>query len=103
MIEIDNDQIKVHYNGWADRWDEWIHRHSPRVAYFRQYTVQSPNSKFLSPYPNINPELEMNSNQTLKATIKSAKTIVAQIHSMFEKFESMCDYPENDEVIHEAS
>jgi len=24
-------QIYVHYNGWPDRWDEWIDNSSPRV------------------------------------------------------------------------
>ena len=24
ILEIKDDQIYVHYNGWAPRWDEWI-------------------------------------------------------------------------------
>ena len=53
----------VHYNGWGSRWDEWIEFSSPRIAPFRTYTVQSPNSIFLSPYPTVVPDANVESQK----------------------------------------
>jgi hypothetical protein len=53
VINIRVNQAFVHYNGWGARWDEWIDFNSPRIAAFRTYTVQSPTSVFLSPYPQV--------------------------------------------------
>jgi len=30
--EVKADEVKVHFNGWADRYDEWISKNSPRLA-----------------------------------------------------------------------
>ena len=53
VIQVRNSQAYVHYNGWGTRWDEWIDFSSPRIAAFKTYTMQSPTSIFLSPYPNV--------------------------------------------------
>lgn len=45
-------QALIHYNGWGSKWDEWIDFSSERIANFKTYTIQSPNSLFLSPNPN---------------------------------------------------
>ena len=47
-------QVLVHYNGWSSRWDEWIDTNSKRLSNFKTYTLQSPNSVFLSPNPTNN-------------------------------------------------
>ncbi len=52
VIAIRPNQAYVHYNGWGVRWDEWIDFSSPRIAPFKTYTMQSPSSVFLSPYPH---------------------------------------------------
>jgi hypothetical protein len=52
VIAIRPNQAFVHYNGWGVRWDEWIDFSSPRIAPFKTYTMQSPTSVFLSPYPH---------------------------------------------------
>jgi len=31
IINIRDNQIRVHYNGWAAKYDEWIHMNSPRI------------------------------------------------------------------------
>jgi hypothetical protein len=53
VIQIRNNLALVHYNGWGTRWDEWIEFSSPRIAPFKTYTMQSPSSVFLSPYPHV--------------------------------------------------
>lgn len=35
IINISNNQAYVHYNGWGNRWDEWIDFASPRIAPFK--------------------------------------------------------------------
>lgn len=45
-------QVQVHYNGWGPRWDEWIDSNSKRLANFKTYTLQGPNTVFLSPNPS---------------------------------------------------
>lgn len=53
VMQVRNNQAYVHYNGWGTRWDEWIDFSSPRMAAFKTYTLQSPSNIFLSPYPSI--------------------------------------------------
>ena len=45
--------LYIHYNGWPNRWDEWIKASSPRIQYLRTYTLQSLASPMQSPYPVI--------------------------------------------------
>lgn len=51
VIDVNESQVYVHYNGWGRRWDEWIDMNSPRIAAFRTHTVQSPYSMYMSPNP----------------------------------------------------
>ena len=56
IIKKDENKVYIHYNGWGTRWDEWIELESARIAPFRTYTIQTPQSNYLSPYPNIKPD-----------------------------------------------
>lgn len=56
VINIREGQAFVHYNGWGTRWDEWIDMNSPRIAVFRTHTVQSSNTRYMSPFPNNAPD-----------------------------------------------
>ena len=44
-------QAYIHYNGWPNRWDEWIDVNSPRIQYFKTHTYQSLASPMHSPHP----------------------------------------------------
>ena len=46
-------QLLIHYNGWGNRWDEWIDQSSNRISFFRTYTLQSMQSVLLSPNPTL--------------------------------------------------
>lgn len=37
-------EVKVHYNGWPNRWDEWLDAASPRIQPLRTNTMQAVNS-----------------------------------------------------------
>lgn len=52
VIDVQDDTVLIHYNGWAHRWDELLHMNSNRIAPFRTYTVPNAYSVFMSPNPS---------------------------------------------------
>ena len=59
VIEVseDNKMVKIHYNHWSTRWDEWIEANSPRIMPFRYHTRQSTLTNYHSPFPNKKPDM----------------------------------------------
>ena len=59
IIEVseDNTMVKIHYNHWSTRWDEWIKTNSPRIMPFRYHTRQSTLTNYHSPFPNKKPDM----------------------------------------------
>lgn len=57
VMEVRDNKVFIHYNGWGNRWDEWIDKDSDRIALFRTHTIQNPKSHYLSPFPNVLPEM----------------------------------------------
>ena len=59
VIEVSEDtkMVKIHYNHWSTRWDEWIQTNSPRIMPFRYHTRQSTLNNYHSPYPNKKPDM----------------------------------------------
>lgn len=51
-VKDDNSAVYVHYNGWGNRWNEWIPMNSPRIMPFRFHTKQKTVTNFCSPTPN---------------------------------------------------
>ena len=49
--------VKIHYNHWSTRWDEWIATNSPRIMPFRYHTRQSTLTNYHSPFPNKKPDV----------------------------------------------
>lgn len=62
VINVRDNQVYVHYNGWGTRWDEWIDMSSDRIMPFRYHTRQSSFHNFNSPYPNVRPDANVNYN-----------------------------------------
>lgn len=50
--------VKVHYNGWPTRWDEWIEAGSPRIQPIRTNTLQTLNSPMHSAHLVFPPDAE---------------------------------------------
>lgn len=50
-INAARDQVLIHYNGWPNRWDEWMDCSSPRIAPFRTRTLHPAHAPFVSPSP----------------------------------------------------
>jgi hypothetical protein len=66
VIDVKDDKVYIHYNGWGTRWDEWIDMKSDRIRPFRFHTRQTSFTNYQSPYPNIKPDANVNmtNNQT---------------------------------------
>jgi len=60
VIDIKDNRVYIHYNGWGTRWDEWIDMDSDRIMPFRYYTKQTTFSNYNSPFPNVKPDANVN-------------------------------------------
>ena len=61
QINVQTNKALIHYLGMSTFLDEWISLDSPRLALFRTHTIQSPFSRYFSPFPN---KTETNLNNT---------------------------------------
>lgn len=61
QINIQTNKALIHYLGMSTFLDEWISLDSPRLALFRTHTIQSPFSRYFSPFPNKT-ETNLNNN-----------------------------------------
>ena len=73
VIEISEDKkkVKVHYNHWGNRWDEWININSPRIMPFRYHTRQNSLNHYNSPSPNQKPDTGITLLSNINNTINN--------------------------------
>jgi len=45
IAAITETEVRVHYDGWTDRWDEWLDRASPRITRYGRFTSEIPRDK----------------------------------------------------------
>jgi len=38
VVEVKEGMVFVHYDGWSNKWDEWLESDSPRIAKLNRYT-----------------------------------------------------------------
>ena len=95
-------QLLIHYNGWGNRWDEWIDQTSNRLSFFRTYTLQSMQSILLSPNPTIvNDGNISNDNNSSKRPVdlffyfNKISSIINEINKTIEK---MNNYKKRDNL-----
>ena len=64
LIQIDSNTNKglFHFIGSSDINNEWIYLNSPRISLYRVHTIQSPFSKYFSPFPN---KIDANNNLSI--------------------------------------
>lgn len=88
VISVSGDEVKVHYNGWNDSWDEWISVSSQRIAPFRTHTVQSQESCYLSPAPSTPLDGKSNNlsplHNSTKTTFEKSYQLIVEVLKMFE-------------------
>lgn len=59
VINVRNNEVFIHYNGWGNRWDEWIDMASDRIMPFRFHTQQNTLYNYHSPFPNSKPDADV--------------------------------------------
>ena len=95
-------QLLIHYNGWGNRWDEWIDQTSNRISFFRTYTLQSMQSILLSPNPTLVYDGNIiNDNNNIKRPVdlffyfNKISNIINEINKTIEK---MNNYKKRDNI-----
>ena len=95
-------QLLIHYNGWGNRWDEWIDQSSNRISFFRTYTLQSMQSILLSPNPTLVYDGNIiNDNNNIKRPVdlffyfNKISNIINEINKTIEK---MNNYKKRDNI-----
>jgi len=78
IIDVKDDKVYIHYNGWGTRWDEWIEMKCDRIRPFRFHTRQSSFTNYQSPYPNVKPDANINMTNNL-----------TESESFFDNFDSI--------------
>jgi hypothetical protein len=48
--------VYIHYNGWPERWDEWVYSSSSRILPLHTKTFQTVLSSISGPHPATNPD-----------------------------------------------
>jgi hypothetical protein len=85
VMNVDSDRrmVFVHYNGWPQRWDEWIRWDSPRIAPFRSRTTHSVLTGTSCPTPNVVPP---HAQQTGTADLR---TVIPEIVRVYQSLQPM--------------
>jgi hypothetical protein len=80
----------VHYIGWPDRWDEWIHFDSPRIMPLRTHTVQSMTAPVYSPCLIVAPDSDLGApSHDLNAYILQSCSLLDQVKGMMDRLYSL--------------
>jgi len=91
VMEISETQIFVHYNGWPNRWDEWIDKNSNRVAAFRSVTLHSPLSPYLCPTPVSRLENPPNTgSEDIQKVTSDVCNMMEAALPMMQKIQALC-------------
>jgi hypothetical protein len=82
----------IHYNGWPNRWDEWIDVTSSRIQPLRTYTVQALASPMYSPFPVVPCDAESlppNTNHDMNEYLLQSCSLLEQVKGMLERYYSL--------------
>lgn len=84
-INLDRCTIFVHYNGWPQRWDEWISIDSPRIAPFRSRTSHSVFGGNACPSPNVIP------THAQRTGVQDIRTLLPELNRMYQSMQPMLE------------
>lgn len=87
VVDVNLTQVFIHYNGWPNRWDEWIDISSPRIQHFKTHTFQSLASPMHSPHP-ISP---VDAEGFRVATPLETNECLLQALALLEQIQAMLD------------
>eukprot|EP01084_Bolivina_argentea_P132673 234132_1 len=100
IIEYNNDNIKIHYDGYDEQYEEWINKTSKRIAPYNTHTLNyielelPPSLAFGYPPPLFYYDKYHNKQYIIISPIHSDSHIYAFDISN-NKFIKYCDYPLN--------
>lgn len=90
VIDLKDNKVYIHYNGWGTRWDEWIEMDSDRIMPFRYYTKQTTFSNYNSPFPNVKPDANVNVyNQNQNQNLNEANQLQKHQHQFYDFFSDL--------------
>jgi hypothetical protein len=84
VIDVKENKVYIHYNGWGTRWDEWIDMDSDRIMPFRYHTKQKSFSNYNCPFPNVKPDANVNIYNTNDNTENQFYDIFSDISNSFD-------------------
>jgi hypothetical protein len=92
VIDIKENKVYIHYNGWGTRWDEWIEMDSDRIMPFRYYTKQTTFSNYNCPFPNVKPDANVNVYNQNQNQNEANQPQQHQFYDLFSELSSSFDY-----------
>jgi len=48
IVEVKDKKVYIHYNGWSEKWNEWMDMSSPRIAKFGRFSPREEQDKVRS-------------------------------------------------------
>ncbi len=62
----------IHFNGFDNKWNEWISANSERIMPFRTHTVQMiQKSPYMSPFPTYEKQISTKNNVQFHTNIET--------------------------------
>ena len=71
VVNQSGDYVMVHFNGWDNKWNEWVNSSSERIMPFRTHTAQTSNNEYMSPTPTQERALPSHSNTNFRKSVES--------------------------------
>jgi hypothetical protein len=90
VIDVQNNKVFIHYNGWGTRWDEWIDMDSDRIRPFRYYTQQIEIYNHHSPFPNYKPDADVNMQGTTQSDFFDSFDDLSKYNILYRKTLGNC-------------
>jgi len=86
-------QAFVHYNGWPERWDEWVSFDSPRIMPFRTYTKQPTEVPLQSPMPAVSPEVRSTGRHSVEDIVMKGTIYLELMKELLHKRSPVAQSP----------
>lgn len=89
VIATKDRKVLIHYNGFSEKWDEWMDRDSERLAVFRSHTVPSPYQTYLGPVPDTVLDGGVRSRPPKFSAIDAVRAVERLLNQLIEMLRSM--------------
>eukprot|EP00939_MAST-03C_sp_MAST-3C-sp1_P004854 g4854.t1 len=91
VMRMSTTRLYIHYNGWPNRWDEWIHITSDRISPFRTKTLHPQTAPHMSPSPvSWVRDAPTTGPNDVRPLIASVQNMVSKTMPMIVHFRNKC-------------